>query len=383
MTDIKIVTGLNYGDEGKGLVANAVGTSNSLYVLSSSSCQRAHTVCHNGKRVVFRHFGSGTVKGSATYFGRKFYINPAMFRKEYENLVSIGIFPKVYCHVDCTIVTVLDMFANIMKEQTRGDRRKSSTGCGVWETYLRKTRLKNQGKDPNLIPEIIEYYKKELSGIKNPLIEQFLNGKGLRYNIGSDEKFFFDHVTFIRSDKVERELFHSYSPIIFENGQGLLLDDTFSNDTEHNTPAYVGTMQPLIEILRNFDMDEPLSIESLYVTRTYYTRHGNGQIGVVTNCETEKSNINSKMFDNTNVYNGNQGNLRYGRITLDEVEQAAARVQSDFEKLKCLTNGDIKSSIVITHTNEYWNDNLLQTFEKGVVDNIYLSDNESTISLKE
>ena len=84
MHNISVVTGLNYGDESKGLVSNALSDKNTLTILPSNSCQRAHTVVENGKRIVFRHFGSGTIKGAATYFTENFIINPAMFRKEYE-----------------------------------------------------------------------------------------------------------------------------------------------------------------------------------------------------------------------------------------------------------------------------------------------------------
>ena len=378
MTDIKIVTGANYGDEGKGLVANAVGLPTSLYILSSSSCQRAHTVCHNGKRIVFRHFGSGTIKGAATYFGRKFYINPSMFRLEYEALYREGITPTVYCHADCAMVTPMDMFSNIMKEKVRGSSSHSSTGCGVWETYMRRKRLLLRGENINDIQTVIDYYKDELSKIDDPSIPLFLNGDWLKNNVLDDLDFFFNHVVVIHSDKEERELFHSYSFLVFENGQGLLLDDTYSDDIEHNTPAFVGTIQPMIEIIRNFDITSEVSIEALYVTRTYYTRHGKGQIGVIEDCEVEKSVINSKMVDNTNVYNDNQGNLRYGKITADESDMLSKRVHEDIEKLKVLTK--MQSSIVITHTNEYWNDYLI---ENAIADNVYLSDNESTIYLKE
>ena len=66
MTKIDIVMGANWGDEGKGLVTNALATKDSLIVFSSNSCQRGHTVVHNGIRHVFRQFGSCTLKGAAT-----------------------------------------------------------------------------------------------------------------------------------------------------------------------------------------------------------------------------------------------------------------------------------------------------------------------------
>ena len=132
MTDIKIVSGLNYGDEGKGLVANYVSTPNSLTVMASNSCQRGHTVVENGIRKVFRHFGSATLRGAATYFSKEFMANPAMFRKEYEELEAMGIRPRIYCREGVFLITPMDMMGNVEAERQRGENSWSSTRVVVF-----------------------------------------------------------------------------------------------------------------------------------------------------------------------------------------------------------------------------------------------------------
>lgn len=89
MTDVKIVVGANFGDEGKGLMADyfchqAVSQGKKcLNVLTNGGAQRGHTVVTpTGKRHVFKHFGSGTFAGADTYLLKSFILNPMEFIRE-------------------------------------------------------------------------------------------------------------------------------------------------------------------------------------------------------------------------------------------------------------------------------------------------------------
>lgn len=377
MTDIKIVSGLNYGDESKGLVANFVSTPNSLTIMPSNSCQRAHTVVHNGIRKVFRHFGSGTLKGAATYFTEKFYVNPAMFRQEWLELEAMGIKPKVYCRKGSAIITAMDMFANVFIEEQRGDKSHSSTGCGVWEGMNRNYQLHKIHGNTYSFEDIQKYYENRLTDVWGNTPEDVLNfiyGEALEDNINYDILFFVEHITIIDSPQKEKELFHSYPLIVFENGQGLLLTDEWSGDFEHNTPAWCGAKVPAEIIGRNFAADE-VNVESMYITRTYYTRHGKGAIGVFSDCSCNKNDINSKMFDKTNVPNPNQGTLRYGKINRDESWTLADRAVVDNQYL---SKYNAQTSVVITHMNEFENADLIEA-AKYKCDNVYASYDESNI----
>lgn len=380
MTDIKIVTGLNYGDESKGLVANAVSTSTCLNVMPSNSCQRAHTVVENGVRRVFRHFGSGTLKGAATYFADRFLVNPAMFRQEWEDLAAMGVTPKVYCRASVRIITVMDMYANVYLEKLRGDKSHSSTGCGVWEALNRHQTLSNE-KNVYAFSDIIAYYeelfKKWNHGTVDDEAQDWLHGAALMHNSNRDLQFFYEHVEVIEDDIQEKALFHSYPLIVFENGQGLLLDDSFCLDYDHNTPAYVGTKVPADLIAKNFVPAE-VQIEPLYVTRSYLTRHGKGQVGITGNCECDKGAINPDMVDRTNVPNPNQGTLRYGKFTFEEADAAVARAINDNCSITAKGFASIPS-VVITHMNEYRSQELWGAVASAPV-KAYVSTDESKIS---
>lgn len=379
MAEIKIVTGLNYGDESKGLVANAVSTPTCLNILPSNSCQRAHTVVENGVRRVFRHFGSGTLKGAATYFSEEFMVNPAMFRREWEELEAMGITPKVYAKIGGVMVSPVDMFANVNVEERRGDKSHSSTGCGVWESLNRhRVCTEMAGTSHYHLDTIIKYYEDVLRDKDGTLPEDvtnFLHGEYLEPNIDEDFQWFYDHITLIKNGTEEKALLHSYPLLVFENGQGLLLADDHNYDFEHNTPAYVGAKVPSQIIAQNFDKGE-VDIETLYVTRTYLTRHGKGQIGQTSNLECDKAAINADMFDATNVPNPNQGTLRYGKFDQREANAAVARAIRDSKYFE-MKGIKAKPSLVVTHTNEFAGTEILTAAEGKI--NLYTSDNESTI----
>ena len=315
---IYIVTGANYGDEGKGLVTNVFANEDCLVVLSNGSSQRAHTVVHDGQRVVFRHFGSGTLKGAATYFAKDFLVNPAMFRQEYLKLEALGIKPLVYMHEDCAFVTPVDMFASINIESRR-ENRHGTTGCGVWETirrgkYIGEITEARRVEDVGCIDSnLIKYYEYRLAGIEDEIPQvalDFLHGPALAYNFRQDVEFMLDHVKIIRYDE-EKLFLHKWKDIIFENGQGLLLDTDYVGESIYTTPCHVGARIPARIIFENFAGENP-KVESIYVTRTYLTRHGNGDIGAAQEAGTTNWYEISPFMteDKTNVPNSCQGTIR-------------------------------------------------------------------------
>lgn len=381
---IYVVSGANYGDEGKGLVTNALCNKDSLVVLSNGSSQRAHTVVHDGKRVVFRHFGSGTLKGAGTYFARDFLVNPAMFRQEYTTLRAMGIVPRVYMHEDCKLITPVDMYANVNIESRRGDKSHGSTGCGVWESIRRGVFAGELTVECSDLHASLDYYRSRLVGMSDKLPDEvgdFLSGKALIYNWDADVEFLCKHVQLINRDE-ERFLLHDFIDVVFENGQGLLLDTDYVGDSIYTTPCHVGAKIPARIIYDNFCGENP-EIESIYVTRTYLTRHGKGNIGRDNVCEVQGNEIKEGIEDKTNVPNPNQGHLRYGIFTPREVTELARRVKKDSDFFTSC-GLMVKPALAVTHTNEHGADTLIEEFISeatclNMLPEVYTSDNEKTL----
>lgn len=361
MKNVEIVIGANYGDEGKGLMTRYFATQekNSIVVFHNGSAQRGHTIDYDdGLRHVYHHFGSATGDGVPTYFAETFLIHPQEYEREYHELVDKGIFPKTYCHRFARIITPFDMLVdhiteNYIAEKTN-KREYGSCGYGTW-CATDRLRINYNSiysvNDYNLVTDytplleetakdclsILGYRNVPLKRIPKKYKEYFLKKEKRDLIIKRFIKtlnLFFSH-TMIVSDF--NGIYRKFSNIVFENGQGLGLDQNVDN--EWHTTSNTGILNPYTMLK---DKDD-FSAKVCYVSRTYETRHGDGPILQ----EVNKEIINPKIFDKTNIFNDFQGGLRFGILNLAEQDK---RIDKDFSIL----NGDerfIKEK-AFTHVNE-------------------------------
>lgn len=385
MTEIKVVIDANYGDSGKGLMTDyfchkAMQKSNKcLVVCSNGGAQRGHTVeTPEGIRHVFHHFGSGTLVGADTYLPDKFILNPMIFRKEYEELEKLGFIPKVYVNGKCIITTPYDMILNQYLEFERGDNKHGSCGCGIWETIVRNGEHNNTKIAFNVDSVLtsssyIENPKQYLNGILS-LIRNFFFYHRVRDEITSyknatldkiNERLkeyqwydliysetlmdnYIDDFLFMMSkvDIVEDNILKNYDHIVFENGQGLLLDENRKGN--HITPSSTGLRNPITLINKVYSEEEQLKeikFEACYVSRTYMTRHGAGSL----EHECEMDDIGFLVEpDLTNITNPYQGKLRYAYLDTCDLD---TRTDDDYHAYKNKFYSKTKTCAA-THVNE-------------------------------
>ena len=377
---VKVVIGANFGDEGKGFMTDyfchqsTLRGEKTLVVLHNGGAQRGHTVVTpDGNRHVFHHFGSGTLVGADTYLSEEFVLNPMIFRQEWGELESMKAIPKVYVNHTCRVTTPFDMILNQIIEESRDNARHGSCGMGIHETMIRDVCNYPIEMWFDSSDEAKRYYLKE---IRNYLSERLLdfginkipdnwkeivNSDLLIENFISELNFMGRNIS-IRFDR----FIEYYDCVVFENGQGLLLDQNNNEYYPHLTPSNTGIRNPL-EIISKIDCK--LNIEVCYVTRTYLTRHGAGRL----DGECDKQEINPDMQDLTNVPNPHQGTLRYAKLIEKSLEE---RILKDFEPAR---KYGAKLSLAITHENEY--DYVFSNTFKKNFDYIYYSDGETRESV--
>lgn len=377
---IKAVIGANFGDEGKGLMTDyfchqsTLRGEKSLVVLYNGGAQRGHTVVTpDGNRHVFHHFGSGTLVGADTYLSEEFVLNPMIFRQEWEELESMKAIPKVYVNHTCRVTTPFDMILNQIIEESRDNARHGSCGMGIHETMIRDVCNYPIEMWFGSSDEAKRYYLKE---IRNYLSERLLdfginkipdnwkeivNSDLLIENYISELNFMGRNI----STRFDRFIEH-YDCAVFENGQGLLLDQNNAAYYPHLTPSNTGIKNSLKIIAQ---MSCKPDIEVCYVTRTYLTRHGAGRL----DGECNKSEINPDMQDLTNIPNPHQGALRYAKLDEDLLKE---RILKDFISMR---KYGAKISLAVTHKNEY--DYVFSDTFKKNFDYIYYSDGETRESV--
>ena len=383
MKDVKIVIGANYGDEGKGLMTRHFAKESlkegkdTIVVLHNGTAQRGHTVDYNPDfRHVYHHFGSGTIDGAATYFSKTFWIHPMTFSKEIEELKEKRIIPYntgdtgallkkellTFYDPNALVVTPFDMLVDHATEayiQCEHDEREyGSCGLGTWCATERF---------PYGLFTIEEWIDAWRDRHKNDIYKMMLNESYQScFNILIKRKIDLDKILEYKKIWDKREghyqyieinfaqdlsvfyhyakpisfswIYDNFNTLIFENGQGLGLDQNVDN--EWHTTSNTGIINPY-ELLKD---KEGFKAEVCYVSRSYLTRHGEGPLEQ----ETTKKEINSKMVDKTNIPNEFQGTLRYGGLDLKEQN---LRINKDFDIIK----NDLRFNMskTITHCNEF------------------------------
>jgi adenylosuccinate synthase len=396
MTDIKVVIGANFGDEGKGLMTDYFchealnRNENCIVVLSNGGAQRGHTVtAPDGTQHVFHHFGSGTLVGADTYCISDYILNPMTFVKEWVDLRQLGYDPNnlnFYFEDGCRWSTPYDMIINQIVEAAREDKKHGSCGMGIWETIVRYEKQQQSYSlfHFDLLPKEakINYLKSIRDGYMIDRLKELgvssipLEWYSIVYSDMMIEHFINDvHFMICHTKSAGIVNLSSYKNIVFENGQGLLLDkdNTFYGD--NTTPTSTGWKNVARTVNRHFDNSDEINMEICYVTRTYMTRHGVGRFET----ECDKSLINSEMFDETNVTNPFQDNLRYGELIIPNL---VARTSADFEnaKLNTLFNVNMTASVAVTHTNEYEID--YSRIRDKLINNVYTSNSRTRDSVK-
>lgn len=162
-----------------------------------------------------------------------------------------------------------------------------------------------------------------------------------------------------------------YDSILFENGQGLLLDWDNEEYSPHLTASHTG-LKNAAELLRDLepkctdakcknndkdlidrndtmdlkDISTSYTLEIIYVSRSYVTRHGAGRLDF----ECPKETINPEMTDRTNIFNPWQNNLRYAKHPAGE--DFFRYIREDLKWLHTLRHSPFTATLCLTHLNE-------------------------------
>ncbi len=306
MTRAIAVIGANYGDEGKGLVVDALCEGPDTVVLRfNGGAQAGHTVVTpEGRRHVFHHHGAGTLRGATTYLSEHFILNPLLFLREHEDLGH----PRVMASPRALLTTPYDMMLNQWAEEDRGADRHGSCGLGINETVERcldrEWRSTPEDTSRSFLRSIsskyaidrAEYLDIQLTTERRQLL---MSEAVLDQYIGACA-FMRDAVEWRGADELDAEA------IIFEGAQGLLLDE-MADGFPYLTRSRTG-LANIATLCVQMGIPE---IEAVFVTRTYLTRHGAGPM------PTEDAALS--FPDATNVRNDWQHGLRFGMLIAVEL----------------------------------------------------------------
>lgn len=355
------VIGKNFGDEGKGMAVDyfSLHGGKTLVVRHNGGAQSGHTVVQKtpGKnRFVFHELSSGSCRGADTLWIDSFYPDIYKLGEEIRNFQeAFGLCPDIYGMENVCITTPDDVLLNMALESSRGSSRHGSCGMGINECDLRTKAgfgLKLgqiRGMDADALYHAMRHIRKEYTAKRLQMIAgtlnqeadgyvQLLSNNNVLVNAAYEMISNMKYVKLLTEADLQKKL-RSTDTLIFESGQGLLLDRNHPVYSPYVTASDTGLTSPCRFLARfRLHLDE-----AVYVSRTYITRHGAGPLPN----ECPKAMLGNLLEDRTNEPNDWQGTMRYAR---HESEEAfVEEVQKDIAG-NC--SDGCRVSLFLTHLNE-------------------------------
>lgn len=386
------VIGKNFGDEGKGYTCSRLASSlkKSLIIKHNGGGQAGHTVEDpEGKwRFIHHQIGAGAEYHVPTLFADSFMPDLFQLGKEVKDFTELfGFQPILYSEKNARVTTIDDVLLNMGAELARGKNRHGSCGMGIEECVQRNAagygitveELATMSKQDLL--DRLKHIRKEYTGkrakilaIQEPAPSKSMNQSNFRnsstasnpsnssnpsnpyYEMLNNETVLENFVKEVKENvkllnlvDADRKWLEEFQHLIFETGQGLLLDQDYEAYAPHLTSSKTGIYNSAIFLeKRGLSLDE-----AIYVTRPYVTRHGNGPLP----CEVNRSELPGVGEDLTNQPNEWQGTLRYAKH--ESLEAFFAPVLRDRDSVDCLERmGETKRpkhpklSILVTQLSE-------------------------------
>lgn len=352
------VIGKNFGDEGKGMAVDFLSSRHdkTLVIRHNGGAQSGHTVELPDKRFVFHELSSGSFRGADTLWADTYFPDLYKLREEVSAFCDVaGFIPKIYAQADTAVTIIDDVLLNMAAEVARGAKRHGSCGMGIYEAQCRGEKgygitlgqlvTWSVGELVGRLQGIRESYiplrMKELGLDQEELGEygELLKSRAVLENVAVE---MLENLQYVKLVQVGHDFLNEYDCVIFENGQGLLLDSENESYSPHVTASRTGLTNPCGFLQRiNWNLDEVL-----YVTRSYVTRHGAGPLPN----ECAKSELGIEKEDRTNQENPWQGSLRYARH--DGIEDFVRAPENDWQNLSRCRLSEPRRSLLITHLNE-------------------------------
>ena len=325
-----VVTGLGYGDEGKGTVTHWLASKHKAHtVIRTGGAQALHrVVTSNGVEHVFSQFGSGTLRGASTHLSKHMVIDPHALLREGEALLYKSgiksVFETMTIHEEALVITPFHALACRIRELLRGKNRLGSVGIGIGETVLDSEvtgaaairaqdlskahlREKLQAIQRQKVSEFEEWadrasilpvdveaaVRSELAKLANPdtvewAVERFTD--------------LTNRVKIVNTEFVKMHILALDGTVVFEGSQGVLLDRLFGF---HPYTTKVRTVPSIADSIMDECNYKGTRI-SIGVLRAYHTRHGGGPF------VCESAELTKQLPDALNHQHPWQGNFRVG-----------------------------------------------------------------------
>lgn len=312
MINAKIVIGLGYGDEGKGVTTDHLAgyKDNSIIVRFNGGPQAGHTVTYGTYTHEFQNLGAGTFQNGNTYWSEFCPFNPISFMNEYDALYNLVDVPVFYLNVNSPVITPCDIHAN------RSDVHNVAHGSvqvGFGKSLQREEDHFHLHAGDLIYDYVINAKLRQIENYYGiPMLEHSFHTA-----VNTIQKLITKGRIVLVKSLREVVSITGIKDLIFEGSQGVLLDQIHGM-FPHVTRSYCTPKNAMILLEQ---LGVAYSFYIYYVTRSYATRHGAGPLKYYE--ENNLIHTTSWNGEETNVDN-QQGIFRKAPLSMEMLNYAVS-----------------------------------------------------------
>ena len=235
MTQVDVLLGLQWGDEGKGKIVDVLSPQYDLIARFQGGPNAGHTLEFDGKKFVLNTIPSGIFnEKTMNLIGNGVVIDPIILKRELDNLKKAGQDPvaksKLVIARKAHLILPTHQLLDAANEQKMGKDKIGSTLKGIGPTYMDKTGRNGLRVGDTTLPDFRERYNKLVAKHK-----EILSHYEFEFNLEEKEAAFFEAIEYLKTiPHVDSEHFvNGYlkegKSVLAEGAQGTLLDIDFGS----------------------------------------------------------------------------------------------------------------------------------------------------------
>ena len=241
MAKIDLLLGLQWGDEGKGKVVDALTPNYDLVCRFQGGPNAGHTIEFDGKKFVLHTVPSGAFNEKCVnIIGNGVIIDAKILKDEIDGLMAAGVDlrSRLLISNKAHLILPTHRVLDAANEKALGKMKIGSTLKGIGPTYTDKTARRGLRAGDIFMPDFIERYQKlksqHLTTIKNLDFDiNTVQLDGLSYE--QYEKVWFEAVEFLKGFSFIESEYHinqclqEGKSVLAEGAQGSMLDVDFGS----------------------------------------------------------------------------------------------------------------------------------------------------------
>ena len=236
MTQVDVLLGLQWGDEGKGKIVDVLSPKYDLIARFQGGPNAGHTLEFDGKKFVLNTIPSGIFnEKTMNLIGNGVVIDPIILKRELDNLKKAGHDPvadgKLVIARKAHLILPTHQLLDAANEARMGKNKIGSTLKGIGPTYMDKTGRNGLRVGDTTLPDFKERYAK----LVEKHTEILSHYEGFEYELAEKEASFFEAIEFLKtiphvdSEHYVNGFLKEGKAVLAEGAQGTLLDVDFGS----------------------------------------------------------------------------------------------------------------------------------------------------------